>query len=156
MNFRRLGRTGLEVSEIGFGAWAIGGTSWGPTDDDESVRAIQKAIDLGVNFIDTADIYGRGHSETLILKALACRKNKYYLATKVGNDFYYKEGAPALKNFEPQYIRFAVEQSLKRLKRECIDVYQLHNPATEIIERGEVFEALDGLKEQGKIGFYGV
>lgn len=153
MEYRELGNTGLRVSVVGFGAWAIGGSGWGPVDDAVSLRALEEAIDLGVTLIDTADAYGPRHSEELVAKVLSGRRDRLVVATKVGNDFYQE---PRRKNFEPAYVRFAVEQSLSRLGTDYIDIYQLHNPSEEVIRRGDTFAALDGLKAEGKIRFWGV
>ena len=155
MKFRQLGRTGLRVSEIGFGCWAIGGSGYGVTDDRESLDALEAAWEHGVNFFDTADTYGHGHSEELLAGFLKERsRDQYVVASKCGWDFYDKAGSR--KNFEPEYIRFACEQSLKRLGFEAIDVYQLHNPSLELIERGEAIGELAKLKTQGLIRFAGV
>ncbi len=157
MNYRKLGRSGLMVSEIGFGAWAIGGdshgNSYGPTDDADSLAAINKALELGCNFFDTADVYGWGHSEEVLGRALKCVRKKAIIATKVGGDFY--SGQVTL-NFSADYIRFAAEKSLQRLKTDYIDIYQLHNPTLEMIKKGDIFEPLEALKKEGKIRFYGV
>ena len=113
MKYRTLGKTDFSVSEIGFGTWAIGGNrfgnSYGTTKDSESIQALQKAIDLGCNFIDTADVYGHGHSEELIGKAVAGKRQDIFIATKVGGDFYH---SPPRLNFDVDYIRFALEKSL--------------------------------------------
>jgi aryl-alcohol dehydrogenase-like predicted oxidoreductase len=157
LKFRPLGSTGLKVSEIGFGAWAIGGNafgnSYGPTDDEESTRSIHAALDAGCNFFDTADVYGQGHSEELLGQALKSRRNDVILATKGGSDFYHK---PPRLNFSETHLIFAVEESLKRLGTDVIDVYQLHNPPFSLIESGHLFEPLEKLKTQGKIRFYGI
>lgn len=153
MKYRTLGRTGQRVSEVGFGAWAIGGTSYGPTRDENSLEALETAWEHGVNFFDTADTYGHGHSEELIGKFLKGKRDKALVATKVGWDFYH---GGSKKNFDLGYIRFAVEESLKRLSIDCIDLYQLHNPSLEAIESGKLFGFLDELKAAGKIRFYGV
>ncbi len=155
MKLKRLGKTNLLVSEIGFGAWAISGRGYGPTDDKESIPALHKALDLGVNFIDTADIYGDGHSEELIGRVLRERNDKEtIIATKFSWDFYRDGGIRS--NLKRNYILFALEKSLKRLGREWIDIYQIHNPKPDDIERDNVYETLDELKKQGKIRFYGV
>jgi aryl-alcohol dehydrogenase-like predicted oxidoreductase len=153
MEYRTLGRTGLRVSDIGFGAMTIGGEIFGATDDSESLRALNRALDLGMNFIDTADAYGRGHSEELIARLLTTRRQEVVLATKGGNQFTVRQG---LRNFDPDYITAALEQSLKRLQIETIDLYQLHNPSQEVMRRGEIFDRLERFKREGKIRFYGV
>lgn len=153
MKYRILGRTGLSVSEIGFGAWAIGGMSYGPTRDEDSLEALATAWEHGVNFFDTADTYGEGHSEELIGRFLRGKRQKAVIATKVGWDFYH---GGSKKNFDPDYIRFACGESLKRLQTDWIDLYQLHNPRLEQMESGEIFQILDELKGEGKIRFYGV
>src|SRR3989442_13477629 len=152
MQTRTLGRTGLKVSEIGFGAWAIGGNahgnSYGPTDDAESIAAVQRAIDMGVNFFDTADVYGWGHSEEVLGEALGARRDGVHIATKVGGDFYH---GGVRMNFEPGYIAFALERSLKRLRTDHVDVYQLHNPPAEMMGDPETYEMLEALKTEHKI-----
>ncbi len=154
MKYRQLGRTGLKVSEIGFGCWAIGGSGYGVTRDEESLEALETAWEHGVTFFDTADTYGHGHSEDLLAKFLKARPRPgLVLATKAGWDFYH---GGSKKNFEPEYLRFACEQSLKRLGLEAIDLLQLHNPSLELIERGEIAAALEKLKQEGKIRFSGV
>lgn len=156
VKYRILGRTGLKVSEVGFGAWAIGGNahgnSYGPTDDQESVRAVQRAVELGCNFFDTADVYGHGHSESLLGQALADHPDAM-VATKVGGDFYH--GPPHL-DFTHDYVRFAVRESLKRLRRDAIDLYQLHNPDEALLGAEPLYEVLDELREQGVVRHYGV
>jgi len=157
VRYRRLGKTDLQVSELGFGAWAIGGNkhghSYGPTDQGESLRAIRRAFELGCTFFDTADIYGHGLSEKLLHQALGSHRQDCVIATKAGNDFY---NGPFRKNFDPDYIRFALEKSLQRLQTDYIDLYQLHNPPLMMLERGEHYEILDTLKAEGKIRYYGV
>lgn len=157
MKYRVLGCTGLRVSEVGFGAWAVGGNrygnSYGPTDDVESRAAVRRALELGCNFFDTADVYGFGHSEEILGEALSGHGEEVIVATKVGGNFY--QGYTAM-DFSADYLQFAVEQSLKRLRRDCIDLCQLHNPPLELIEWGEIFQVMDKIREQGKIRFYGV
>jgi aryl-alcohol dehydrogenase-like predicted oxidoreductase len=153
MEYRTLGRTGLRVSDVGFGAMTIGGEVFGATDDGESLAALHHALDLGMNFIDTADAYGRGHSEELIAQVLKTRRKEVVLATKGGNQYTLR---PLVRNFDPDYIAGALEQSLKRLQIDAIDLYQLHNPSAEVMRRGEIFELLDRLKREGKIRYYGV
>ena len=160
MNYRSFGNTDWEVSEIGFGAWAIGGDMWGPQDDQESLRALHRAIDLGVNFIDTAQGYGKGHSEELIGELLQNRQQEIYVATKVppmpGTKWPPPEDLDVLSAFPPEYIISACEQSLKRLKRDTLDVYQFHTWAAAFNKRDEWFEAMWNLKKAGKIRAIGV
>ncbi len=153
MEYRTLGRTGLRVSDVGFGAMTIGGEVFGATDDNESLKALHHALDVGMNFIDTADAYGHGHSEELIAQVLKTRRKEVVLATKGGNQYMVRQG---LRNFEPEYISGALERSLQRLQIDAIDLYQLHNPSAEVMQRGEIFELLDRFKREGKIRFYGV
>ena len=152
-----LGKTGLSVHRIGFGSWAIGGSrsgwGYGPTDDRMSLRTVAAALDHGCNFFDTADSYGNGHSEELLGKALKNRRTGVVIASKVGYDFYHQ---PSGQNFHPSYLRFALHQSLRRLKSDCIDVYQLHNPPPEVIVNPEVIAALEALRRQGKVRWIGV
>jgi aryl-alcohol dehydrogenase-like predicted oxidoreductase len=153
MEYRTLGRTGLRVSDVGFGAMTIGGEVFGATDDAESLKALHHALDVGMNFIDTADAYGRGHSEELIAQVLKTRRKEVVLATKGGNQYMVRQG---LRNFDPDYIKGALEASLKRLQIDTIDLYQLHNPSAEVMKRGEIFDLMDRMKREGKIRFYGV
>jgi len=152
-----LGKTGLSVHRIGFGSWAIGGSrsgwGYGPTDDRMSLRTVAAALDHGCNFFDTADSYGNGHSEELLGKALKNRRAGVVIAGKVGYDFYHQ---PSRQNFHPSYLRFALHQSLRRLKTDFIDVYQLHNPPPEVIVNPEVISALEALRRQGKVRWIGV
>ena len=152
--YRRLGRTELMVSEVGFGALAIGGLRWSGVDDERSLAALRRAFDLGVNFFDTADVYGRGHSEELIGRAFAGRRASVIIATKVGFDFY--RGEPVRSNFRPEYIRTALEKSLSRLGSDYVDIYQLHNPPQKLAKEAGVWETLADLKARGMVRFYGV
>ncbi len=163
MQYAQLGTRGPRVSTIGFGAWAIGGVNWGPTDDEVSKKALHQALDLGVTLIDTADVYGKGHSEKLIAEVLRERgKGEVIVATKMGNDFYHATEkddtgfGPIKANYDLKYLMWAAEQSLKRLRLETIDVMQLHSPTTELARRDEPWEALLRLKEQGKIRHAGI
>ena len=157
MRERILGRTGLRVSEIGFGAWAIGGNahgnSYGPTDDAASIAAVRRAVDLGCTFFDTADVYGWGHSEELLGEALQGRRDDVHVATKVGGDFYH---GGVRMNFDPGYVGFALERSLKRLRTDHVDLYQLHNPPAELMGDLATYEILETLKAEHKIDHYGV
>jgi aryl-alcohol dehydrogenase-like predicted oxidoreductase len=161
MNFRTLGSTGLKVSEIGFGAWAIGGTSeaagtqwgWGETPENDAISAVHRARDLGVNFFDTADVYGSGRSEEVLGKALGSSWQNALVASKCGNVV--RDGVPT-KDWSCDHITRSCEASLKRLKKDVIDLYQLHNPDVDTIKNGDWPESLERLREQGKIRFYGV
>jgi aryl-alcohol dehydrogenase-like predicted oxidoreductase len=157
MKYRVLGKTGVRVSEVGFGAWAIGGNahgnSYGPTNDGASLAAVRKAVDLGCNFFDTSDVYGHGHSEELLGEALRGDRENMIIATKVGGDFYH--GNPRM-NFSPDYLEFALKKSCERLKTSYVDLYQLHNPPLELIKSPAVFQALENLKGNGLIRHYGV
>jgi len=157
MQMRQFGKTGLTASALGFGCWAIGGHSYGPTNDAESVKALSYAYDCGINFFDTADIYGEGHSESLVgtVFSPSSKRTQVILATKCGWDFYQKDKETD-KNFSPEYISFACDKSLKRLNTDYIDLYQLHNPTIDIMQHADIFKALDRLKKQGKIRFYGI
>jgi len=155
LKYRTLGSTNLLVSEIGFGTLGISGLGYGSTDDDESIRTLHKALDIGINLIDTADSYGNGHSEELIGRVLKERGDKdTIIATKFGWDFYRHDGIRC--NLKRDYIYFALDKSLKRLGRDWIDIYQVHNSKPDLIIKNKVYETLDELKEQGKIRFCGV
>jgi aryl-alcohol dehydrogenase-like predicted oxidoreductase len=151
MNYRQLGRTDMRVSEISFGAWAIGG-SWGPVKDEESYAALNRAVDLGVNFIDTADVYGDGRSEQLIARLLKERKEEIFVATKAGR----RLSPHTPDGYNRTNLEAFVDRSLRNLDVDCIDLLQLHCPPTEVYYRPEVFKALDELKRKGKIRYYGV
>ncbi len=151
MQYRPLGRTGFSVSTVSFGAWAIGGT-WGRVDDDESMAALRAALDAGVNFFDTADVYGDGRSERLLARLKRERREPFYVATKAGRrldphiaDGYIKANLTAF-----------VERSLRNLETEAIDLLQLHSAPTDVYYRPEVFGALDDLVRDGKVRYYGV
>jgi aryl-alcohol dehydrogenase-like predicted oxidoreductase len=151
LNYRELGRTGFKVSEISFGAWAIG-SMWGQVDERESLAALHRAIDLGVNFIDTADVYGDGRSERLIARLRKERRETIYVATKAGRQL----SPHTADGYNAANLTRFVEDSLKRLETESLDLLQLHCPPTEVYYRPEVFEALDRLVEAGKLRHYGV
>ncbi len=151
MQYRALGRTGWQVSTVSFGAWAIGG-SWGSVDDKESLAALHKAIDCGVNFIDTADVYGDGHSERLVAKVLKERKEKIHVATKAGR----RLDPHVAGGYNRENLTAFVERSLKNLDTEAIDLLQLHCPPTEVYYMPETFGVLDDLVQAGKLRHYGV
>jgi aryl-alcohol dehydrogenase-like predicted oxidoreductase len=151
MKYRTLGRTGWKVSEISFGAWAIGG-AWGGVDDKESLAALHAALDGGVNFFDTADVYGDGHSERLMAKLKKERKEKFYIATKAGRRL--PQQTP--EGYSRKNLTAFIERSLKNLDAEVIDLLQLHCPPTTVYYLPEVFGILDDLVKAGKIRHYGV
>ncbi len=163
METRQLGKSGMTVSPMGLGCWAIGGQfyfegvpdGWGQVDDAESIRAIQRALDLGVTFLDTSDAYGVGHSEEIIGRALAGRRHEAVIATKFG--YFGSEATKTLQgiNLTPAYIERACEASLRRLQTDCIDLYQLHVWEAPLSTLSSVWEALDRLVEKGKIKAYG-
>lgn len=155
MRYRILGSTGFRVSEIGFGGWGIGGRAYGTTDDEESLRALNRAFDLGITFYDTADLYGEGRSEELIGKALHHVRNNVVIATKVGYIGSDSRG-DTKQDFSSTHIRKAVDASLQRLNTSYIDMYLLHSPPREVFRRDEVLHVLDDLRTNGKIRSYGV
>ncbi|MGD0753396.1 MAG: aldo/keto reductase, partial [Anaerolineales bacterium] len=151
MEYRELGRTGLKVSEISFGSWAIGGT-WGEVDDKESIAALHRALDLGVNFFDTADVYGDGRSERLLAQLRKERRDEFYIATKAGR----RLDPHIASGYNRKNLSAFVERSLKNLETEALDLLQLHCPPTEVYYMPEVFGVLDDMVKAGKIRYYGV
>src|SRR5512135_586127 len=151
MRYRELGRTGWKVSEISFGAWAIGG-DWGKVDDANSMAAMHRAIDLGVNLIDTADVYGDGRSEKLVRRLRKERRDTIHVATKAGR----RLDPHTADGYNRRNLSRYVERSLRNLKVEALDLLQLHCPPAEVYYRPEVFGILDDLVRAGKIRFYGV
>jgi aryl-alcohol dehydrogenase-like predicted oxidoreductase len=153
-------RTDLQLSEVGFGVWTVATTWWGKIPEDQRAALLENAVDLGINFFDTADIYGDGYGEEVLAKVLGHRRHELVIATKFGYDFYdtltprigHQERA---QKFDPDFVRFACEQSLRRLGTDYIDIYQLHNPRLSAIEQDELFETLEQLKHEGKIRYYG-
>ncbi len=151
MQYRPLGRTPWKVSDISFGAWAIGG-AWGTVSDDESLTALHQAIDCGVNFIDTADVYGDGRSERLIAQLKKSVKSEIVVATKAGR----RLPQQTVEGYSRQNLTMWVEDSLRNLSADSLDLLQLHCPPTALYGRPEVFEILDDLVRAGKIRYYGV
>ncbi|MDQ0192344.1 aldo/keto reductase [Paenibacillus wynnii] len=151
MNYRQLGNTELSISEVSFGTWGIGG-DWGGSSDSDALKGLEKAIDSGVNFFDTADVYGSGHAEQLLAKATKGKEDTVHIATK----FCRAGDIHDLRTYSEDAVRQYCEQSLKRLEREAIDLYQIHCAPMEILKDGRVFETLDKLKSEGKIRHYGV
>ena len=151
MKYRDLGNTGMKISEVSFGAWAIG-ADWGTVEDKDSLAALHKAVDLGINFIDTADVYGMGHSEQLVAQLRKERSEQLYVATKAGR----KLDPHVAEKYTPQNIRSFIQESLKNLKVDALDLLQLHCPPREVYYTPELFDALDGMVKEGLIKNYGV
>ena len=159
MHYRTLGRTGLEVSEIGYGAWGIAGDAWLGAKDEESLKALNRAVDLGLNFIDTALAYGEGHSERLVGKIVKEREETIHVATKVppkNRIWPAPEGTAPEETFPRDYVRECTEQSLSNLGLETIDVQQFHVWQDDWTGVGDWQEAVEDLKREGKIRFFGV
>ncbi|MDP2883484.1 MAG: aldo/keto reductase [Ignavibacteria bacterium] len=159
MKYRTFGKTGIQVSEIGYGAWGIGGALWQGSEDDQSMRALHTAIDLGLNFVDTALAYGQGHSERLVAKLLKDRKERIYVATKIppkNGKWPARRGTRLHDVFPYEYIIDCTEQSLQNLQVDSIDIQQLHVWNDEWVEDSEWSDAISKLKEQGKIRHFGV
>lgn len=166
MQYRTLGRTGLEVSTVSLGAWEIGGAvtlkfdglgkiphGWGATDDAASLDLIAKCRDAGVNFIDTAPIYGNGHSEEVVGRALQGCRNEWIVCTKGGHG---ATKGHAWSDFSKDKLLWQIDKSLKRLKMDYVDAYLLHGPSADDIARGECLEAMETMRQQGKVRFVGV
>jgi aryl-alcohol dehydrogenase-like predicted oxidoreductase len=151
MEYRELGRTGWKVSTISIGTWALG-DDWGKVDDKESIAALHRALDLGVNFFDTADVYGDGRSERLLAQLRKERSEPFYVATKAGR----RLNPHTAEGYNRQNLNAFVERSLKNLETEALDLLQLHCPPTEVYYMPEVFSVLDDLVKAGKLRFYGV
>ncbi|HUV14558.1 MAG TPA: aldo/keto reductase [Acidobacteriota bacterium] len=157
MKYRTLGRTGLKISEIGFGAWGIGAVMWKGAKDDESLQALNTAIDEGVNFLDTALVYGNGHSEQLVGEVVRARSERIYVATKVPPKNRIWPARGSLEEvFPSDYIVVCVETSLRNLGLERIDLLQLHTWNPEWLKQDEWFETLTELRQQGKMAYFGV
>jgi aryl-alcohol dehydrogenase-like predicted oxidoreductase len=151
MNYRDLGRTGFKVSEVSLGAWQIGG-SWGNVTDHDAMRVVHSALDNGINFIDTADVYGDGRSERFIARVLKERKEQVRVATKAGR----RLSPHTAAGYNRENLTSFIERSLKNLERETLDLVQLHCPPTDVYYQPEVFGILDDLKQSGKLLHYGV
>ncbi len=159
MNYRQLGRTGIEVSEIGYGAWGIGKDAWLGAEDDESVKALHRAIDLGLTFIDTALAYGDGHSERLVGRVIKERDEGIHIATKIppkNGVWPAPEGLHPDETFPGDYVRECTEQSLENLGVDSVDVQQFHVWQDEWVGEGSWMEAVEELKKEGKIKAFGV
>lgn len=152
MKYRELGKTGYKVSEVSFGAWAIGGT-WGEVEDSESIAALHTAVDLGVNFFDTADVYGDGHSERLLAKLKKDRADKdIIIATKIGR----RLPEQTVAGYKRENLTSFIERNLKNLETDCLDLVQLHCPPQDTYYHPELFDLMDDFVKQGKIKHYGV
>jgi len=151
MKYRDLGKTGFKISEISFGAWAIG-AEWGGVRDDESLAALHRAVDLGCNFFDTADVYGDGHSERLLARLKRERKEEIVIATKAGR----RLNPHTAEGYTAENLAAFIERSLRNLETDALDLVQLHCPPTEVYYQPELFGALDDLQQAGKIKNYGV
>jgi aryl-alcohol dehydrogenase-like predicted oxidoreductase len=151
MQKRALGRTGFDVSTISFGAWAIGGT-WGTVSDDESLAALRRAVELGVNFFDTADVFGDGRSERLLAQLRRDVKEPFYVASKAGR----RANPHVASAYALPSLTAYIERSLRNLEVDAIDLLQLHCPPTDVYYMPEVFDGLDQLVRAGKLRFYGV
>jgi aryl-alcohol dehydrogenase-like predicted oxidoreductase len=151
MNYRPLGRTGWKVSDVSFGAWAIG-SAWGPVSDADSLAALHKAVDCGVNFFDTADVYGDGRSERLVAHLKKARKEEIIVATKAGR----RLPSQTVDGYSRQNLTAWIDDSLRNLSTETLDLLQLHCPPTELYSHSEVFGMLDDFVKAGKIRYYGV
>ena len=159
MRYRKLGNTGIKVSEIGFGAWGIGGNdsnsvAYGEVDDNESIKALRISNEMGVNFYDTSDLYGSGHSEKIIAKAFKGMRDSVIIASKGGTLPH--TGLYMPQDFSKRHLSEALEKSLQRLKTDYIDLYQLHSPKIIEFENNNIIETLQNFKKQGKIREYGV
>ncbi|WP_433080348.1 aldo/keto reductase [Dactylosporangium sp. CA-052675] len=163
MDTRFLGRSGIEVSALGMGCWAIGGPfwagaqplGWGEVDDDESIRAVRRAVELGVTFFDTANVYGAGHSEKVLARALEGRRDEVVIATKFGGTFDERTRQTGPDDGTPANVERSVRESLRRLGTDYIDLYQLHINSLPIPQALDLVPVLEGLIDQGLIRAYG-
>jgi aryl-alcohol dehydrogenase-like predicted oxidoreductase len=160
MKYRKLGKSGIKVSEIGFGAWVIGLDWWGKKiDDDQAIRMLKRAYDVGINFYETADMYGKGKSEKLIARTFKDMRNEVIYSTKWGYDMYNVEQVghnEIPQKHNPDHLEYALQQSLERLQTNYIDVYSLHNPKMNAIKDDNLFLSLDSLVNSGKIKSHGI
>ncbi|ACD84271.1 Predicted oxidoreductase [Methylacidiphilum infernorum V4] len=159
MKFRNLPGTDIRVSEVGFGVWTLTTGWWGSYTEEEATRLLKEAVDLGINFFDTADVYGHGYGEEILGKAFG-NSHEVVIATKVGYNFYGVQNRTAQhelpQDFSPGFLKDAVDRSLKRLKRDCIDILQLHNIRMAHVKDDGIWLLLEGLLKEGKIRSYGV
>ncbi len=158
MKYRQLGTTDLNVSEVAFGVWSVSTGWWGNVDKPDAIRLLQEAVELGVTLFDTADTYAEGYGEEVLHEAFGKHRHEVIIGTKFGYDIHaprdgFQRERP--QKWDPEFIRAACEESLKRLGTDYIDLYQLHNPRVEVIRTDEVFDTLDQLVKEGKIRHYG-
>jgi aryl-alcohol dehydrogenase-like predicted oxidoreductase len=160
MRYRNLAGTEIDVSEVGFGVWTVSTGWWGEVDDERSVRLLRRAFEKGINYFDTADTYGSGLGETILAEAFGGMRDEVVISTKIGYDFYnhtQRRGQQERpQDWSEDFIRFALEQSLKRLGTDYVDFLQLHNTKMDAIEDDALFELMEGFKGEGKIRAYGV
>ncbi len=160
MRFRKLPRTDLVLSEVGFGVWTLATNWWGRIEESDKANLLENAVELGMNFFDTADAYGDGYGEELLAKYLGHKRNDIVIATKFGYDIYDptpRDGhRERPQKFDRDFVIYACEQSLRRLNTDYIDLYQAHNPKADALERDELFEVLEQLKFEGKVRYFGV
>ncbi|MBV8724369.1 MAG: aldo/keto reductase, partial [Candidatus Eremiobacteraeota bacterium] len=161
MKYRTLPNSDVTVSEVGFGLWTTSTGWWGEKSDDDAVAMLQEALELGITTFDAADTYGNGRSEEQLAKAFAGKRERVVYATKFGYDWYHHAGERKGQNeieqdFSPEFVRFALEQSLKRLQTDYIDVWQMHNARMEQVVDGTLIELLERFKVEGKIRTWGV
>ena len=160
MRTREFGTSGIAASEVGFGLWTLSTGWWGDVSDDDAVALVRDAYDAGITFFDTADTYGEGRGERLLARALGDRRDRITIATKFGYDIYSpwerKGHSERPHDWRPEYARYALEHSLRRLETDTIDLYQLHNPRLDAIQSDELFAVLEEAKDAGKIRGYGV
>jgi aryl-alcohol dehydrogenase-like predicted oxidoreductase len=160
MRYRRLPRTDLVLPEVGFGVWTVATSWWGQIAEEQQAALLENAAELGVTFFDTADTYGDGYGEEVLAKVLGYRRQQLVFATKFGYDIYDKTPRDGHQErpqkFDREFVTFACEQSLRRLRTDYIDLYQVHNPRIGALERDELFETLEQLQFEGKIRYFGV
>jgi len=161
MKYRQLPRTDLLLPEVGFGVWTVATSWWGQRTEDEQAALLENALEQGITFFDTADTYGEGYGEEILAKVLGEHRSELVIATKFGYDFYDKSTPRSghqerPQNFQRDFVIFACEQSLRRLDTDHIDLYQIHNPRVDALDRDELFETLEQLQFDGKIRYYGV
>ena len=160
MKYRTIPGTSLNVSEVGFGVWTLSTGWWGEVTDEKAHHLLRYALDRGINFFDTADTYGNGRGEKLVGDALYRERERTVIATKFGYDFYHyageRKGQQEIpQDFSPKFVKFACEESLKRLRTDHIDLYQIHNPKMSAVEADDLYAALEKLKKDGKIFAWG-